>query len=91
MIPKLEKTFVSIVTSFFVFLVFILEAFSSYKSNYSELGLTATTPFATVFFVTLGSWYYHNREDFDDHFRLILSCAGFPAFLVGLQGLSRAI
>ena len=87
MISKTEKFFVSVFTSVFVFLGYALEAANGHEVAYANHGWVAFSPYSIVCFVTLGSVYYHLRETFEDHMRLIISCAGLPAFLAGLQGI----
>jgi hypothetical protein len=89
MIADIEKSIVAIATSAFVFSGYLLESVSKFSAAYENVGAPALTPYLTVLFVTIMSTYYHHREKFTDHFRLIVSCMGLPAFIVGLQGLSR--
>ncbi|WP_299205720.1 hypothetical protein [uncultured Tateyamaria sp.] len=91
MIGDAEKILVSLGSALFVFIGYILEACAGFGTNFQNLGAVALAPFATVVVVTVFSCYYHWKEKFEDHFRLILSSAGFPAFLVGIQGLSKVV
>lgn len=88
-IPQSEKTLVSIGISVFVFLGYILESLSHFDTAWRNFGVPAFTPFVTVACVTALSWYIHWREEFTDHWRLILSCVGLPGLLAGLQSISR--
>ena len=89
MIADVEKSVVAVATSAFVFLGYLMKSFSEFTEAYTNSGMVALTPYLTVLFVTTLSAYYHHKEKFTDHFRLIISCMGLPAFLAGLQGLSE--
>jgi hypothetical protein len=80
---------VSLFGTVFVFFAYIFESASQFSAAYDNAGMTAFVPFLFVALIAVISTYYHSRESFTDHFRLMISCAGFPALIVGIQGISK--
>jgi hypothetical protein len=87
MLSGIEKGAVSVFLGAFV----LLQQFNALLIEYrldSEAALEVSIALAPLFFIIGLSCYYHCREVFEDHFRLILSAIGFPAFVVGIKSLS---
>lgn len=86
---KLEKVSVSTVLAVVLLLFPFLEAVENFDTRFQATGVVVFFNPAMVLAVVGGSAYYHAKEEFTDHVRLIISSLGFPSILFTLISTSR--